>query len=86
MKRISTIAISSVIAGVLFTSSAFAGVNYAEYRAQVEATKDAASGSESRQVQAGNKYVRMDEERTSTSGSTDSGSSQSHNKYLDMRR
>lgn len=88
MKRISTFIVSSVIAGVVFTSTAFAGINYADYRTEVEATKGASSTSESRQVQTGNKYVRMVEERSSVSTSTESGSNrtQVHNKYLELRR
>lgn len=88
MKRISTFIVSSVIAGVVFTSTAFAGINYADYRTEVEATKGASSTSESRQVQTGNKYVRMNEERASASGSTERRTSrtQPHNKYLELRR
>lgn len=39
MKRLSTLIMSSVLGSLVLASNAFAGVNYAEYRAQFDAQK-----------------------------------------------
>ena len=58
MKHMSTIAMSVLIASILSTSTAFAASKYTEYREQVASQTSAAS--ESRHIQADNKYIGMD--------------------------
>ncbi len=85
MKRFTTLVAVSFLAGVMFSSSAFAGVNYAGYRAQIAAQKG--TPSEAGQVKSGNKQVQLAEVRT-VSGSASGGTSQTqpNNKYLGNRR
>lgn len=85
MKTTTQLIVSSVLGAVLFAGSAFAGVNYIEYRKQRESTKGAAAvaSPDSGDKQA-NKYLVRDKQGTALA-ITPVEKSVPGNKYLRSR-